>query len=107
MQRVQRRAGLFADDPARLRAAAEYLETLKQRWRDLSPAEMALFLLRHPTISDQSWTRETRLPREDRTDFIVVGADVRNLTFGGGRSRACEDRPTPIASGGPQRGRSI
>ena len=64
--------GLFVDDPARLRAAADYLETVKQRprWRELPSPELAEYLLSHPTIADRAWTDEPRLPREKRTSFI-------------------------------------
>src|SRR5918992_2105889 len=54
--------GLFGDGPARLRAAADYLETVKQRprWRELPSPELAEYLLSHPTIADQAWTDEPR-----------------------------------------------
>jgi ribonuclease HI len=39
-------------------------------WRELPPAEMAAHLLATPTISDGAWTSESRLPRENRSDFV-------------------------------------
>jgi hypothetical protein len=72
--------GLFDDDPIRLRAAADYLETVEQRlrWWELAPAEKADYLLRHPTISDRSWTDEPRREGEKRDEFIrrVLLVDV-------------------------------
>jgi hypothetical protein len=72
--------GLFDDDPERLRAAADYLETVEQRlrWRELAPAEKAEYLLAHPTISDRSWTDEPRRQGEKREAFIrrVLLGDV-------------------------------
>ena len=64
--------GLFGDDAARLRAAADYLETVKQRprWQDLPSPELAEYLLSHPTIADQAWTDEPREDGENRTSFI-------------------------------------
>lgn len=65
-------SGLFGDNPARLRAAADYLETVKQRprWRELPSPDLAEYLLSHPTIADQAWTDEPRRPEENRTSFI-------------------------------------
>src|SRR5689334_10279789 len=42
----------------------------KASWRKLPPAEMAAHLLATPTIADNVWTSEPRLPRETRSDFV-------------------------------------
>jgi ribonuclease HI len=64
--------GLFGDDPERLQAAADHLETAEQRlrWQELAPAEKAEYLLAHPTISDRSWTDKPRRQGEKREAFI-------------------------------------
>ena len=72
--------GLFGDSPERLRAAADYLETVEQRlrWREFAPAQKAEYLLAHLTISDRSWTDEPRRQGEKREAFIrrVLLGDV-------------------------------
>lgn len=72
--------GHFGDDPARLRAAADYLETVEERlrWSELPPTEKAEYLLAHLTISDRSWTDEPRRQGEKREAFIrrVLLGDV-------------------------------
>ena len=71
---------LFGHDPERVRAAADYLETVKQRlrWQELAPLEKAEYLLAHITISDRSWTDEPRRQGEKREAFIrrVLLGDV-------------------------------
>jgi len=70
----------FAARPERLRAAADYLETVEQRlrWQELAPAEKAEYLFAHLTISDRSWTDEPRRQGEKREAFIrrVLLGDV-------------------------------
>jgi hypothetical protein len=64
--------GFFDDDPARLREAAHYLETVEERlrWSELPPPEKAEYLFAHLTISDRSWTDEPRRQGEKREAFI-------------------------------------
>ena len=49
---------------------AEPRKPRKASWRELPPAEMAAHLLATPTIADNTWTSEPRLPRETRSDFV-------------------------------------
>ncbi len=42
----------------------------KASWRELPPAGMAAHLLATPTIADNVWTSEPRLPGETRSDLV-------------------------------------
>jgi hypothetical protein len=39
-------------------------------WDSLSPSERVAYLLDRPTLPDRAWTREPRLPGENREAFI-------------------------------------
>lgn len=42
----------------------------KIKFRDLSDTELCEFLLANPTVSDKSWTDQTRYPGEKREAFV-------------------------------------
>jgi hypothetical protein len=51
-------------------------------------------------VSHLHWARHAPvIPLLFDPHATAQGLIARSLSFGGGRSRACEDRPTPIPSG--------
>jgi ribonuclease HI len=71
----------------------------KAFWRELPPAEMAAHLLATPTIADNVWTSEPRLPGETRSDF------VRRVLLGETPESELETPEAEVAElAGPKRG---
>jgi hypothetical protein len=65
-----------AKSPRKRKAAA---------WKSLPPAELAAHLFATLTIADSAWTKEPRLPRENRESFI------RRIVLGDTSESATED----------------
>lgn len=80
MRRTNIRIGNTTEPEAEAATPKPKKTKMASPWKSLPDAEKAQYLLDHPTLSDRTWTNETRLKGEKRDAFIrriLLGLVVR------------------------------